>query len=189
MTKTTFIEILRQRLSTLPKDELENVIHYHEEYFDDAGEDRANKELGDPYTVANKILTERQSPISSESPTSTSSVKWPKLFGITWDWQNILILIGAVTLGWVVFGLFIGFLGTIFGIEVGFLFGGLGLIIRAILAFSVSSSSGLVFLGLGLLAVGVGVILLSPFLELVKYIWINTISYGKKAIAYIKGRK
>ena len=58
MTKTTFLEALRQALAGLPQSEIDEAVAYYAGYIDDAGEgnqQKVLKELGDPWTIVKKV--------------------------------------------------------------------------------------------------------------------------------------
>lgn len=59
MSKYEYLAQLEKLLAALPTEERQDAMRYYEEYFDAAGEDKAEQtaaELGDPATVAHKIL-------------------------------------------------------------------------------------------------------------------------------------
>lgn len=76
MNRASFLEKLRAGLNGLEQDEIENVMSYYNEYFDDAGpeqEERCIEELGDPAAVAREVLGERAEKVSAapkEAPKS-----------------------------------------------------------------------------------------------------------------------
>lgn len=61
MRKYAYLAQLEELLAALPPQERQDALNYYEEYFDAAGnenEEKTAKELGDPATVARKILEE-----------------------------------------------------------------------------------------------------------------------------------
>lgn len=61
MNRNEFMDVLKNKLNKLPKEEFENAIKYYEEYFDEAGSENENKvieELGSPYAVSSQIIAE-----------------------------------------------------------------------------------------------------------------------------------
>ena len=64
MNKETYLRVLRGRLAyRLTTEEVEDIINYYTEYFEDAGPDREQsviEELGSPERLAQQILGERR---------------------------------------------------------------------------------------------------------------------------------
>ena len=60
MKKEQFISELKRKLNRLPKDEIENVISYYNEYFEECGKDDEEVigELGSPSLIASQILAD-----------------------------------------------------------------------------------------------------------------------------------
>lgn len=60
MNKEKFISELRKKLKRLPKEEVDNIIDYYSEYFNDADKDEYEvvKELGSPSAIASQILAD-----------------------------------------------------------------------------------------------------------------------------------
>ena len=60
MNKEKFIVELRKKLKRLPKEEVDNIINYYLDYFNDADKDEEEvlKELGSPSTIASQILAD-----------------------------------------------------------------------------------------------------------------------------------
>lgn len=79
MDKQHYLEELRTRLKGLPQEEVDDAIHYCEEYFLDAGsdaEEQVIQELGSPFRFAAQIKAEceihRQHDIKQKSPVISS---------------------------------------------------------------------------------------------------------------------
>ena len=61
MNKNKFMKILSDNLSPLSKEERENALRYYEEFFEECeSEEKALEELGDPYIIAQQILSEAE---------------------------------------------------------------------------------------------------------------------------------
>lgn len=59
MNKSEYLYILSQRISSLPKEEYDNIMEYYSEYFDEAGvenEQSVIEELGSPESLSDKIM-------------------------------------------------------------------------------------------------------------------------------------
>lgn len=58
MSKNEYLERLRNQLQNIPNDEVNNIVEYYREYFEDAGvenEENVMKELGSPESLAARI--------------------------------------------------------------------------------------------------------------------------------------
>lgn len=58
MSRDEFLRELRSRISHLPAEELEAAMAYYNEYFDEAGEEAALRELGAPAEAAARIIAD-----------------------------------------------------------------------------------------------------------------------------------
>lgn len=61
MSKAEYMQILKKKLSRLPKEDYEKAVEYFEEYFADAGEGQENQameDLGSPEVAAEQIIRE-----------------------------------------------------------------------------------------------------------------------------------
>lgn len=162
MNKETYLRFLRSYLTNrLPAGEVEDIMRYYTEYFDDAGEGREGEvmaELGSPEKLAQQILGERR----EEGLASVAEPEYGRGQGYApavWrgmpKWAFILLLIlaaifaGPPLLG-VVFGLGLaGFLCVFIGLWIAL--GGIGRM----------SLAGVLFQGGGgLIAAAVGILLL-----------------------------
>lgn len=73
MNKEIFIRRLRDALSPLSDEEIENAVQYYEEYFADAGEENQAdviEALGSPEAIAENIIREAGQPVPAGSPSS-----------------------------------------------------------------------------------------------------------------------
>ncbi|MGN0143960.1 MAG: DUF1700 domain-containing protein [Clostridium sp.] len=60
MNQERFLSELKKKLRKLPKDEIDNILLYYKEYFEDSekSEEEVIKELGSPSSVASQLLAE-----------------------------------------------------------------------------------------------------------------------------------
>jgi len=61
MTKNEYLAELKAHLASLPAEERDGAIKYYQEFFEDAGAENEQKvieELGDPKSLAEKIISE-----------------------------------------------------------------------------------------------------------------------------------
>ncbi|MBN7774284.1 HAAS signaling domain-containing protein [Clostridium aminobutyricum] len=87
MNRQEFIKKLQFELSKLPKDEVQNVIDYYNEYFDEAGpenEEAVLREFGNPSRIATQIkadfavkqLSDKKSGSRQEGRKGVSAIWW-----------------------------------------------------------------------------------------------------------------
>lgn len=72
MSKEQFIRELKENLKKLEQEELDEVLAYYEEYFIEAGEQQALKELPSPSLIAKQILAEN---VIKKAEAKNSTVK------------------------------------------------------------------------------------------------------------------
>lgn len=200
MNKETYLRFLRAYLTNrLPAGEVEDIMRYYTEYFEDAGEGREGEvmaELGSPECLAQQILGQRR----QEELAAPSGVRYEYGSGSAYPapavvpagrsgmpgWLFILILIAAAVfagppLAAVVFGL--GLAGVLCIII------GLGISASGFGRFSLA---GLLFqTGGGLITVAVGIVL---FLGAVLTVWLTVKvirwfrdMYGERSVGYEEG--
>lgn len=171
MNKETYLNILRGRLAyRLTTEEVEDIINYYTEYFEDAGADREQavmEELGSPERLAQQILGERRqeelAPVPGTAgrtpPRYAAGEKAEKL--PTWAGVLILVLAGVFAgpvVASLAFGL--GLAGVICGAV------GIGVAISGIV--DLSPAGALFQVGGGLISTAVGILLI---LGVVAIIW------------------
>jgi len=168
VSKESFLQQLRQKLTILSSEEREAAITYYEEYFNDAGlenEQSVINELGSVDKVVNGILKENNYPITDSGIKENSDNKYNKeehsATNINYGMIALLIVI-LVILAPILVSIFF----SIFGIMIGFLFAGIGITIggiatsiAGIVAMFLYPLNGLLILGLGLILLSVGVII------------------------------
>lgn len=162
MTREEYLQKLWQRLSgRMPRQELENVMHYYEEYFDEAGpagEARVISELGTPAVLTARIMGERV----QGAPYVRERRRWTGgqiallicLFPI---WLPLLIA-GVAVIGALLVSIFAVVI-AIGAAGVAAVAGGALYIWCGITAIFHSMSTAVFFAGLGCIAAGLGVLL------------------------------
>lgn len=160
MNRQQFMEQLKMRLKRLPYDEIKVAVDYYEEYFDEAGEEAALKELGSPADVASRIISE----FAMKDPVETDSLVEKPKKRISKLWVVILAIFAspiAIPLGLafviIVFALLLIIYSVIlsFGI-VGVALGicGVGSIIGTLFLIKPDFGTTLFFIGVGLVSLG-----------------------------------
>lgn len=164
MTREQYLFLLRAELSgCLPEEDLEDILRYYTEYFEDAGPERERDvmtELGSPQRLAGKILgrpaEETMTPAAEPYAYGAQEADYvPQTGGGMPRWLFILILVmAAVVAGPVLLGLVFGLgLGGVICVAVG-----LGLVMGGV---GKLSFGGLLYLGGGgLITTAVGLFLL-----------------------------
>ncbi len=186
MTKTVFLAKLRKYLKKLPADEVEDIMRYYSEYFDDAGlenEQRTINELGSPRRIASMILA--SSAINEGKKPSTksgfSSVMWVILAIFASPVALPLAVAGAA----VVIALVVALAAVIVSLgiaAVAIAAGGVAAAVLAIVRGALNSPADVfIVIGAALIAVGLGMACVMLVTWLTKK--------GFRAIAGLFGRR
>jgi len=161
MNRYDFINELKNKLRKLPYDEITEAINYYEGYFDDAGaenEQAVLAELGTPSAVASQIIADFA--VKSADTEKPGNKNWRT------TWLVILALfaspiaipiaiaVGAVALSLVVAlsAVIFSFFAAGFGVTVG----GIASVLAGLLVVFQSIPTTLLFLGMGLILLGIG---------------------------------
>lgn len=174
MSRDKFLTELQAKLKKLPQDEIEAALDYYREYFDEAGEenvDQVIKKLGSPSKVASHILAEYATKELAEHPESAKksiSAIWFILLAILASPIALPIIIFVISMVFTIVVLCGAFLFTFFTLIISLAFAG---IVSVIAGFSVIAQhwqTSLFFIGAGLAATGIGILLFPPFVFVVK---------------------
>lgn len=167
MNKNKFMKILSDNLSPLSKEERENALRYYEEFFEECeSEEKALEELGDPYIIAQQILSESGAVTSYQPDENThKNNSNSKKSGSDIVWL-ILVLILTFPL-WVgiaggLFGILIAVIAIIFALVVSFVSAGGALLVSGTLMLFSSVPVGLGLIGLGFVSTGLLFLLVIP---------------------------
>lgn len=173
MTKKDFIDILRKRLSVLPKEEMEEALRYYEEFFEDAeDEQKAVNELGSPEKIAEQILVENgfsidDSNSSSQAENTVSPASKKKNDKIL---TTIILLIITfpvwITVISVAFALILSFFAVGFALTISLVCAAVALVAGGIILLFTSAPFGLLLIGAGLVLMGLSILLVSPVFSL-----------------------
>jgi len=157
MNRIEFMNELKHKLRRLPFEEAQNAINYYEEYFDEAGpenEAQTIAQLGSPSDVASKIIGEYA--ITAAEPAPTEKKK-----------SNVLLItLLAVFASPIAFPIAISILAILFSVGVVFfslfitgvalLPAGIVTVFLGFWSFSHGFSTGLFYLGSGVLIFAIG---------------------------------
>lgn len=192
MNRETYMRILRAQLAgRMPVSDMEDILRFYEEYFEDAGQDRESSvinELGFPERLARQILGER----ATEGLTAAADAAYqgrrtpdytPKLGGKLPGWAFVLLAILVFAIATPLWGGLLGGLGLAGLICVGV---GFGVVIGSFTKLTLAA--GLYQAGGGLMAFAIGSLLLLAVVVLVwlivkgvRYLWNELVERGEQA--------
>lgn len=160
MSKEKFINELRSKLRRLPKEEVDNVIAYYLDYFEDAGKDEEEvvKELDSPSTIASQILADYAfSPDTEEK--KTSSLNKISLIVLSIFAAPIALPL-AFAFVMVLFAMLIVVVALIFSfgaVAVALFASGIAAFVAGILVFFQGPATGIFYIGVGLIVIALGI--------------------------------
>ncbi|WP_232733262.1 DUF1700 domain-containing protein [Lysinibacillus xylanilyticus] len=176
MNRASFLKKLRGKLQRLPAHEIDAALAYYEEYFDEAGEEneqRVIQQLGSPSHVASQIMADYA--LKDLEATSTSTKKnmsaiWLIILAIISAPLSLPLLVVAIALifsfGAVIFSFIIAIIATILGI----FFGGIVALISGFFILAQDWATALLFMGVGFIVTGLGILLFPIVARLIKTI-------------------
>lgn len=182
MNRSEYLRILSERITSLPRDEYNNIMEYYTEYFEEAGEGNDEKvieELGRPEALAEKIISEStdknvQGNMGYNAGTDQSCnpeigmvynqkvpdyYPQPEKAGLSTGWKVFILII--------TFPIWIGIVAAIGGVIFGFcaamiacIGAGIATLVAGLAVVATSSGASLLFIGGGFLAITVALCLL-----------------------------
>ncbi|AVK97563.1 DUF1700 domain-containing protein [Lysinibacillus sphaericus] len=176
MDRESYLKKLRGKLRRLPAHELNAALVYYEEYFDEAGvenEQQVIQQLGSPSVVASQIMADFALKDLDATPASTKK-------NMTAIWLIILAILSAplslpllavavaliISVGAVIFSFVIAIVAMVLSI----FFGGIVALISGVLVLTEHWPTALLFIGIGLVVTGLGVLLFPIVTRLLKKI-------------------
>lgn len=174
MNKEMFLAELKNRLKGLPADELEDILKYYNDYFDEAGvtnEQKVINELKSPANLASKILSdyaEKEAKTAKFSATGSLRALWFTILGI---FAAPIAVPFALLLTIIILALCLVLICTIFLS----LFGGGILTIVALALVFTKPGVGIMLFGVLLVATG-----------LIKILWLVITAIIKKISYFVK---
>lgn len=177
MTKSDFLDILRERISHLPKGEVAKTVVFYSEMIDDRMEDGMDEESAvEALGTVDSIVEEVCAGIGTEEEnTKKETAAQPSKKSATW--KLVLLILGSplwITLiaaaVAIVLAIYITVLSVIWGLAVSFiavlasllLAGPAGIVVGAIHFFAGSFSAALTYAGMGLFLLGFGLFTIRP---------------------------
>ena len=168
MNRFEFIAQLKNKLRSLPAEEIANAAAYYEEYFDDAGPENEQSviaELGSPSGVASKIIGEFAIKKVDDGKGTTKaglSAIWVVVLGI---FASPIALPLAIAVVAVVFALIVTIFAVLFALgatAVALVLGGIvTFAVSVVLLFS-DFATAMFFIGAALLMIACGLIIFIP---------------------------
>lgn len=196
MNRASFLKKLRGKLQRLPAHEIDAALAYYEEYFDEAGEEneqRVIQQLGSPSHVASQIMADYA--LKDLEATSTSTKKnvsaiWLIILAIISAPLSLPLLVVAIALifsfGAVIFSVIIAIIATVLSI----LFGGIVALISGFFILTQHWPTALLFMGVGFIVTGLGILLFPIVARLIKTIVVVCVeALGKLFHKMTKKRK
>lgn len=166
MNKEEFLKELRNKLKGLPKDEIDNVSNYYFEYFQEAAieSDNVLEEVGKPSEIASQILAEYA--FNSRNGQVEGDHGKKNIFTTIWfiilaifaapigfPIASAILLILVAVIMTIIAGVF-----SIMAMGASFLFAGLMSIIAGFILLGVQFSTAMIFIGVGCMILGVGIL-------------------------------
>lgn len=174
MNKEFYLKELRNKLKRLPVDEVEAALEYYCEYFDEAGEENVDKvirKLGSPSHVASQILADYAVKELNEHPESTKksiSAIWFILLAILASPIALPLIIFVFSMVFALVLMCGAFVLTFFSLIIALILSGVACVIAGFAVIFQHWQTAFFFVGGGLVASGIGLLLISPFTFIVK---------------------
>ncbi|MED3802657.1 DUF1700 domain-containing protein [Lysinibacillus xylanilyticus] len=198
MNRASFLKKLQGKLQRLPAHEIDAALAYYEEYFDEAGEEneqRVIQQLGSPSHVASQIMADYALKDLEATSTSTSTKKnmsaiWLIILAIISAPLSLPLLVVAIALifsfGAVIFSVIIAIIATVLSI----FFGGIVALISGFFILAQDWATALLFMGVGFIVTGLGILLFPIVARLIKTIVVVCVeALGKLFHKITKKRK
>lgn len=168
MRKEEYLEQLRKYLRRLPKEDYESAMDYFTEYFEEAGSESEQaiiEELGTPKEAANELLNrlldEKTEMIKRDHRNvSLKSIVVIAILAIFAAPVGIPIGVTFVLMLFVMLLMVFVILLAVICFGAAFLLGGAKVLIQGLIALTASASGGIMITGVGLAALGTGMILI-----------------------------
>lgn len=186
MNKEAYLKKLKGKLKKLPMEEVDAALDYYREYFEEAGEENTEqviRKLGSPSQVASQILADYAVKGIESNPNSTKK-------GISAIWFILLAILAApialpllITVFSLVFALVLvcgSFFFALFTIAAALTLSGIVSIVAGLFVLTQHWQTSIFFIGLGLIATGIGIVLFPPLVRITKSASIGLAKWLKK---------
>ena len=195
MTRDEYLRQLRKYLKRLPKEDYDSAMEYFTEYFEEAGpegEQRVMQELGSPREAAAELLGNLLDEKTSKKQSGERSIGSIALIALMAVFAApigipVLFAVGVLMLAGIIVAIACAVCVLIFGL-VGVLIGG-KLVLRGLVAATVSPAGAAVLTGAGLVSIGISVLLSVLLVCACKWIALSLIGWIRNLISRRGGEK
>ncbi len=195
VSKEEYLKKLQSKIKKLPKDEINEAIDYYQEYFMEAGEENTESviaRLGSPSSVASKILADYAvKDLNTQHSTTKRSFSaiWFIILAILAS-PIALPLLSVVIISVLTLILLYGVtVFTLFLFVIGLPFSGVFSMIAGFAVITQHWQTTIFFVGIGLFATGLGMLLFSPFTRFFKKANASLVKLLKKLFDKITYRR
>ncbi|MEH7521832.1 DUF1700 domain-containing protein [Bacillus sp. JJ1503] len=174
MNKEAYLRELQRKLRKLPHEEVNAALDYYSEYFDEAGEENTQNvigKLGSPAQVASQILADyavKGLDTESESAKKGFSAIWFIILAILASPIALPLLISVFALVFSAVIVCVAFIFTFFVTIAALTLSGIVSIVAGFSVIGQHWQTSLFFVGTGLIASGIGILLFSPLVSVTK---------------------
>ncbi|MED3572892.1 DUF1700 domain-containing protein [Cytobacillus praedii] len=174
MSKEEYLKVLRQKLKKLPNEEINAALDFYNEYFEEAGEENTAEviaKLGSPSLVSTQILAEYAlKGLDNESSTAKKglSAVWFIILAILASPIALPLLLFVIILIFTLVLICGTFLLTFFLLTFSLALGGIFSIVAGFAVIAQHWQTSLFFIGIGLTASGIGILLYQPLILVTK---------------------
>lgn len=174
MSRDEYLKKLRSKIKKLPNEEIEEAIEYYEEYFAEAGNEHTESviaRLGSPSYVASQIMADYAiKDLESQKGTTKKnfSAMWFIILAILASPIALPIALVIICLAFTLILLCGVTILTFFIFVVTLPLSGLFSMVAGIGVIAQDWQTSIFFIGIGLIAFGIGLLLFSPFMQFSK---------------------
>lgn len=188
MNKEEYLKKLRSKIKKLPNEEVDEAIDYYRQYFEEAGEHNADtviSRLGSPAFVASQILADyaiKDLNSHKNTPKKNFSAIWFIILAIIASPialpLALFIICFALTLILVCGVSILAFFIFIIGLPISGIFS----ILSGAAVIMQDWQTSIFFMGIGIIGVGIGLLLFSPFVQFSKKVSSSIVKLLKKLL-------
>ncbi len=195
MSREEYLKALRRKLKKLPNEEIDAALEYYNEYFEEAGEENTAEvvaKLGSPALVASQILAEYAvKGLDNESSTAKKglSAVWFIILAILASPIALPLLLLVICLVFTLVLLGGTFLLTFFLLNVSLVLSGIVSIVAGLAVITQHWQTSIFFIGIGLTASGIGILLFPPLVLVTKKISHSLAKWLKRLFDKITRRR
>lgn len=195
MSREEYLKVLRRKLKKLPNEEINAALDFYKEYFEEVGEDNSERviaKLGSPSLVASQILADYAvKGLEDESSTAKKglSAVWFIILAILASPIALPLLLFVIILIFTLVLICATFLLTFFILTFSLALGGIFSIVAGIVVITQHWQTSLFFIGIGLTASGIGILLYPPLIFVTKNMSSSLAKWLKRLLDKITHRR